>query len=241
MTTSWSIIWICPRFLRTSKCTCLLGCFFITLEKTCFKNGHLCLLRLFQTLSFLIICRIGIIYYFTLNWTLGWSYFLKTYINLFNTLLCFSYLFVKTIQEFIIINLRASSGSTWLLDSRWLIQIRSPQLRNIWNLVFNDELSIFLLLFKYFLIDKILIPLKNILCLIIKHSLRRLRLKIFHFIFFYDRWVWCTVTLICIFQFIQHISTISWSLFSIFKLKLRCVTFWITVRILKKSLFRRRF
>lgn len=241
MTTSWPIIWICPRFLRTSKCSCLLGRSLITLEKTCFKHRHLGLLRLFQTLSFLIIHRIGFIYSFTLNRTLGWSYFLETYINFFDTLLCFSYLFVKTIQEFIIIDLRTSSGSTWFFDSRLLIQIRGLQLRIMLNLVLNYELSIFLFLFEYFLIDKILIPLKNILCLIIKYSLRRLRLEIFHFIFFYDRWIRCTVALICIFQFIQHISTISWSLFSILKLKLWCVTFWIAVRILKKSLFRRRF
>ena len=118
LATCWSVVRIGPRFLLTTKCASLLGLSFIAREKTCCKNWYFWLLWFFETLSSLRVHRIWIISTFTLDRTLWLSDFLESLINFFDTLFCFSYLFIKAVQKLIIINFLTSSDSSWFLDSR---------------------------------------------------------------------------------------------------------------------------
>ena len=152
LATCWSIVWVVPRFLLTPKCACLLGWSLIAWEKTCCKNWDFWLLWFFEALSSLRVHGIWIISPFTLDRALWLSDLLESNVNLLDTLFCFSYLFVKAVQKLIIINLLASSDSSWFLDSGLSIQIRSFLSWASRTLTFNDELLAFLFFFEHLLI-----------------------------------------------------------------------------------------
>ena len=152
LATCWSVVRVVPWFLLTPKCSSLLGLSFVAREKTCCKNWNFWLLWFFETLSSLRVHRIWTISRFALNRALWLSDFLESLVNFLDTLFCFSYLFVKAVQKLIIINLLASSDSSWFLDSGLSIQIRGllPWAKR--TLTFYDELLVVLFFFKHLLV-----------------------------------------------------------------------------------------